>query len=235
MKIRTSVNSRTHGFTLIELLVVIAIIAILAAILFPVFGRARENARRASCQSNLKQIGLGFQQYIQDWDEKLPLSTDGPTGSGKLGGWMYFENFNSPTTFKPDQGGVYTYIKSTQVFICPSDGSGRTNGDSYASNSCVFLDSGTSGIRYGRNIAAFQETAKWMLLGEEASDSADPTSSTDDAYLLQGTNKFSQRHFSGSNFAFLDGHVKWLKVDDPLKPNGDSVQYGGNAGTCPTT
>src|SRR4028119_299121 len=62
----------THrGFTLIELLVVIGIIAILAAILFPVFARARENARRSSCQSNLKQIGLGMLQYAQDYDEKF--------------------------------------------------------------------------------------------------------------------------------------------------------------------
>src|SRR4028118_1774787 len=61
------------GFTLIELLVVIAIIGILASILFPVFARARENARRSSCQSNLKQIGLGILQYTQDYDEKLPL------------------------------------------------------------------------------------------------------------------------------------------------------------------
>src|SRR4028118_675254 len=63
-----------RGFTLIELLVVIAIIAILAAILFPVFSRARENARRASCMSNLKQIGLGVMQYVQDYDERYPSS-----------------------------------------------------------------------------------------------------------------------------------------------------------------
>src|SRR5687768_5924591 len=67
-------NGALKGFTLIELLVVIAIIAILAAILFPVFARARENARRSSCQSNLKQIGLGFAQYTQDYDEKMPIT-----------------------------------------------------------------------------------------------------------------------------------------------------------------
>src|SRR5438093_9620550 len=73
------------GFTLIELLVVIAIIAILAAILFPVFARARENARRSSCQSNLKQLGLGFQMYTQDYDERLPAAGDyGAAGGGAL-------------------------------------------------------------------------------------------------------------------------------------------------------
>src|SRR3546814_2657816 len=69
-------NIRQKGFTLIELLVVIAIISILAAILFPVFARARENARRTSCQSNMKQLGLAFMQYTQDYDEWLPLNTN---------------------------------------------------------------------------------------------------------------------------------------------------------------
>ncbi|RYG63911.1 DUF1559 domain-containing protein, partial [bacterium] len=72
MKSLSLSTSRKGAFTLIELLVVIAIIAILAAILFPVFGRARENARRSSCLSNMKQIGLGMMQYTQDYDEKFP-------------------------------------------------------------------------------------------------------------------------------------------------------------------
>ena len=70
---------RLPGFTLVEILVVIAILALLAAILFPVFARARENGRRASCQSNLRQIGMGLLQYIQDADERLPASAYGPT------------------------------------------------------------------------------------------------------------------------------------------------------------
>ncbi len=97
-----------NGFTLIELLVVIAIIAILAAILFPVFGRARENARRSSCQSNMKQMSLAYLQYTQDYDEIQPkISTSfNAGGAPRSAPW--------PQLLQP-------YIKSTQVFSCPSD------------------------------------------------------------------------------------------------------------------
>lgn len=97
-------KGRRSAFTLIELLVVIAIIAILAAILFPVFARARENARRSSCLNNTKQIGLGLMQYAQDYDERLPFSQsyDGTPNSGR---W--------PKKVMP-------YLKSTQIFTCPS-------------------------------------------------------------------------------------------------------------------
>ena len=106
------------AFTLIELLVVIAIIAILAAILFPVFARARENARRSSCQSNLKQIGLGILQYTQDYDEAYPLAiyaespgaavspTNADANNGVIVGWAQ---------------AIQPYLKSTQLYQCPSD------------------------------------------------------------------------------------------------------------------
>ncbi len=100
---------QAKGFTLIELLVVIAIIAILAAILFPVFGRARENARRSSCLSNMKQIGLGISQYTQDFDEKNPY---GFRGNGVNQTWFL---------------DTAPYLKSVQVFRCPSDPIGTGN------------------------------------------------------------------------------------------------------------
>jgi len=113
-------KTRTHGFTLIELLVVIAIIAILAAILFPVFAKVREKARQTSCLSNEKQIGLAFAQYYEDYDEKWPYgvltgaTTQSPanvTGSG----WA---------------STIYQYVKSTGVYKCPDDNtqSGTQNG-----------------------------------------------------------------------------------------------------------
>ena len=225
-------RKNTRGFTLIELLVVIAIIALLAAILFPVFGRARENARRSSCQSNLKQLGLAVIQYVQDYDERLPQAQIGAGNTD--GGWIYFTNFtfstSPPTQFSPASGKIYPYIKSEQVFVCPSDSVGQQSRNSYAANECVF--SNVSGdLKPGKNMAAFDNTSQWMLMGEEMTNQ---TSSTDDGYMSLG-NVFSARHLEGSNLLFLDGHVKWYR---PEKVKADGFQIGAlspvtNTTVCP--
>ncbi|HEY3330940.1 MAG TPA: DUF1559 domain-containing protein [Capsulimonadaceae bacterium] len=117
------------GFTLIELLVVIAIIAILAAVLFPVFATAREKARQTSCASNLKQLGLGVMQYVQDYDETYPVGMNGDSGRG----WA---------------GQIYPYVKTTAVYTCPSGiptASSQYKDISYAYNALISVTSGLYG------------------------------------------------------------------------------------------
>jgi prepilin-type N-terminal cleavage/methylation domain-containing protein len=137
-------SNRKSAFTLIELLVVIAIIAILAAILFPVFGRARENARRSSCQSNQKQLGLALLQYTQDYDEKFPAGL--PVNTWKGIGWA---------------GQINPYVKAPQIFSCANDqnSSKPTAGGrplSYALNMIVGATSQ----------AAFDDIARTIMLSE---------------------------------------------------------------------
>ena len=122
-----------RGFTLIELLVVIAIIAILAAILFPVFAQAREKARQTQCLSNVKQIGTAIQMYAGDWDEALPStnwleSNDGLRTLGYPIGALWFQGLRNPeeaTKYDPLKttyvGGLMPYVKNAKLFSCPSD------------------------------------------------------------------------------------------------------------------
>jgi len=181
----------------------------LAAILFPVFARARENARRASCQSNLKQIGLGIMQYSQDYDEKLPICP-------QLNAGVYVAYYAT----SPAYGVLKTiqpYVKSWQLYLCPSatpmTGYYAPSGDSntaYMSNGVVFTPGGT-------NIAAIPSTAQLILMQERSTnwhlDSQQPERIDGDQnkvryWLYEG---YSDSHFGGGNLMYADGHVKWRR------------------------
>jgi prepilin-type N-terminal cleavage/methylation domain-containing protein/prepilin-type processing-associated H-X9-DG protein len=143
-----------RGFTLVELLVVIAIIAILAAILFPVFAQAREKARTTSCLSNMKQIGMGLQMYGQDYDETLPPANDAVTN---------FMLPNAPANFL---GALIPYMRNKPVLNCPSAApaagiyaSGRSNAD----NSTNYMG---NGVLMGRPLAVVPTPANVVYLQE---------------------------------------------------------------------
>jgi prepilin-type N-terminal cleavage/methylation domain-containing protein/prepilin-type processing-associated H-X9-DG protein len=202
-------QSVTRGFTLIELLVVIAIIAILAAILFPVFARARENARRASCQSNLKQIGLGIMQYVQDYGERFPLGYYSGTPVSNRG-WSYF---------------IQPYVKSVQVLQCPSDPIKGTDDPDATGYNDYALNRDISGISGALNQAQLTYPSNTILVSEgfynyQAFQLSRMTKSYDSYWVVvygvppspyEHLKEGYSRHLEGSNYAFADGHVKWLK------------------------
>lgn len=228
------------GFTLIELLVVIGIIAVLAAILFPVFAQVRENGRRTACLSNLRQLGLAFTMYAQDYDERLPAATDGGKGEKTEGGWIYYEEFpvnQNPKTVDVTRGAIYPYVKDRRMYVCPDDTQGQAAGDSYAVNSCL-TDPTITGYRPGRALASLTSSpTEITLLTEEASHQEEnpvpnerQRSSTDDGFQnIEVGNFLTERHTGGSVLLFVDGHTKPIKGDAKLTV----LQTGGPNPVCP--
>ncbi len=233
-------NKRRGGFTLIELLVVIAIIAILAAILFPVFARARENARRASCQSNLKQIGLGEAQYTQDYD-----------GYYVPGLIVIAGRYTTPVK------SLDPYIKSNQIWVCPSDPNpvrdprGAIDDPSiksYIINPLMHGDAqgsiGTGGIPWPvyplkesvltKSSETISFIESYWASGYDGSSGAVPypvtrnnstplwspinVASSPTIAQLDATNIAYNRHLGGANYLFADGHVKFLRWENVLAP-----------------
>jgi prepilin-type N-terminal cleavage/methylation domain-containing protein/prepilin-type processing-associated H-X9-DG protein len=229
-------TSQRDGFTLIELLVVIAIIAILAAILFPVFAQAREKARQASCLSNQKQLSTAMQMYIQDYDEKfpswvndVPKSPDYPNGKNT---WV--ENLQA-------------YSKNKKIWICPSDdiageakGEGMTIGsatqNSYWLNAYIFRWSGhNSQVKSPFDSAALAEVtypATTIVFCDGPVNDGNhvwPGPPHEWCGNLPWCIKSETRHSGGINFIFADGHVHLHRVEqlkttvDPADAKTDDV------------
>lgn len=244
---------KRYGFTLIELLIVIAIIAILAAILFPVFAQAREKARAAACTSNLKQIGLGLAQYYEDFDECVPC------GIGSF----------DPTTGCGWASQVYPYVKSLGVFVCPDDVAANDAPGmvSYAGNIDVFGFE-ANGLGKGRPASLSQLTAVGSTVAlfevsgcggnpQNPSDSLSPVgrAATSGAqpngqalvggecryaegydsqgrgmgmragYFIPFNSTQNPYHQTGNNYLAMDGHVKFLRPNQ-VSPGWNSPRLG---------
>ena len=239
---RSDASVRGTGFTLIELLVVIAIIAILAAILFPVFSRAREKARQSSCGSNLRQVQLAIAQYAQDYDERHPHTWF--TANGQWDDW--------PGGYQWEEA-VLPYVKNDQLFVCPSASAIRYVPDTnlagvdnplpprggYAGNVAYWDGRCAAGIvanhPFGfRSLAAIDEPAGTFMVWDSAASGSpgrfeegwrDGTQQPDTVNWSANpprlerpgvTSAVGGRHTEGANFSYVDGHMKWNQLSKLL-------------------
>jgi prepilin-type N-terminal cleavage/methylation domain-containing protein/prepilin-type processing-associated H-X9-DG protein len=247
--LRMNFRPSKTGFTLIELLVVIAIIALLAAILFPVFARARENARRSSCQNNLKQIGLGFKQYVQDYDEQWPSSVNWTPGTTTVDNDI--NNASRVAYWQGWVGNVLTaYTKNPQLFMCPSEayanvgwnvGTGTPAGPSSQFYKTAY-GYNYQGITAGASAptATFEpgcantessmyRPAELCVMWDSRNRWSDGTNffTRDvDAYRNNTTTYLTMRHLGRGNFLYADGHVKAQDLGRLLYKNFANLPIG---------
>ncbi|HEY3781330.1 MAG TPA: prepilin-type N-terminal cleavage/methylation domain-containing protein [Fimbriimonadaceae bacterium] len=229
------------AFTLIELLVVIAIIAILAAILFPVFSQAKEAAKKTSCLSNTKQMGVGLYLYLNDYDDSLPMANY--PNNGSTSAFSYRAKGSSATSYPASNWAdiIQPYVKNYQVFKCPDDASGPLvfSGSpvpgyplSYALNMYIFLGlggfptfAGTTGMAMS-SITAPSEKLFIVESNSSISQEVVTPASTKRVGLY--------RHFGGANYTFCDTHAhyhitpaSWALIPDSTWSNTTLAQYTG--------
>ncbi|MBQ0106152.1 MAG: DUF1559 domain-containing protein [Armatimonadetes bacterium] len=241
------------GFTLIELLVVIAIIAILAAILFPVFAQAREKARQTSCLSNTKQIGTALQLYTDDYDETIPFMFDASIVGvfsaeyvnkypcGKWSNWDFYLGGAIPLAMYPYtwEDCIFPYVKNINMFICPSADKAKGG---YGYN--MWLIGGIEGMKQDKAgqsplcLAGIPNSSEIVFCGDTVQFSGGASNlhkcvHVSPMYFLQWTTDtssfiFADRHNGGGNFTFCDGHAKFYKKGQgPTAPTPDG--WGQNS------
>ncbi|MBW3624698.1 MAG: prepilin-type N-terminal cleavage/methylation domain-containing protein, partial [Armatimonadetes bacterium] len=229
-KMKLIPHSRQKGFTLIELLVVIAIIAILAAILFPVFAKARERARQTSCLSNMSQLGKGFMLYTDDWDEGLPGGAPWTSGNSINSNWDWvgmtrWGSASDPQNpMLPEKGSIFPYVRSLGSYVCPSGNRSVEMKLSYSMN--CFLD--YAAMSDVANSPNGHGPSGLILLVDENDALNDGFFCTTNANDIP-----SDLHNGGANYLYADGHAKWSKkgaIDRttkgplfPCKPGDDPM------------
>ena len=216
----------SKGFTLIELLVVIAIIAILAAILFPVFAQAREKARQSSCLSNLKQLGTAIVLYCDDYDETLPHAVMNqsavPGYDMSYPGFKFFTYdmiWTGPLQWNTWMDCIFPYVKNINMYICPS---GHKTSAGYGINHNL---SQMQSLANNACLAEFTNTSEKVILSDTTINISEPgidpyatmnlCSNASTCYWYSAPTYIDMtRHNGGSNFTFCDGHAKYYKKAD---------------------